>query len=114
MALTKLPYPPLIREGFKKFRKEMLAIDLEKRGRELYNLPFSEFMKVYPAEVKQWWDNYGPSNWGATSEDTAAAVGIREMQEHGARESRGRSLHLARRPGRNHQEVGGDPAAAIR
>jgi protoporphyrinogen oxidase len=82
-GLDKLPYPAPVREGFKKFRKDMLAIDLKKRAAELYNLPFSDFMKDYPAEVKQWWDNYGPSNWGAATEDTAAALGIGEIQEIG-------------------------------
>ena len=79
-GLNKLPYPPLIRESFKKFKKEIVAIDVEKRGRELFNLPFSELMKLYPAEIKQWWDSYGPSNYGATSEEAAAAVGILELQ----------------------------------
>ncbi len=62
----------------------MLAIDVNKREKELYNLPFSDFMKGYPVEIKQWWDNYGPSNWGAATEDTAAALGISELQEIGA------------------------------
>jgi oxygen-dependent protoporphyrinogen oxidase len=80
-GLDRLPYSASVREGFKKFKKDMLAIDVEKRGNELYNVPFSDFMKGYPVEVKQWWDNYGPSNWGAATEDTAAALGIDEMQE---------------------------------
>ena len=79
-GLDKLPYSAPVREGFKKFKKDMLAIDLKKRANELDNLPFSEFMKGYPAEVKQWWDNYGPSNWGAPTEDTAAALGIDDVQ----------------------------------
>jgi monoamine oxidase len=83
-GLDKLPYPASVREGFKKFKKDMLAIDLKKRGNQLYNVPFSDFMKGYPAEVKQWWDNYGPSNWGAATEDTAAALGIDDMQLIGA------------------------------
>jgi protoporphyrinogen oxidase len=82
-GLDKLPYPAPIREGFKKFKKDMLAIDLNKRGSELYNLPFSDLMKGYPIEVKQWWDNYGPSNWGAATGDTAAAMGIDEIQTIG-------------------------------
>lgn len=82
-GLDKLPYASAVREGFKKFKKETLAIDLAKRGPELYNLPFSDFMKGYPAEVKLWWDNYGPSNWGAATEDTAAAIGIAELQDIG-------------------------------
>jgi len=83
-GLDKLPYPPSVREGFKKFRRDMLKIDLQKRGRELSNLRFSDFMKDYPIEVKQWWDNFGPSNWGAATEDTSAALGIDNMQEIGA------------------------------
>jgi len=83
-GLDKLPYPLSVREGFKKFKKDMLAIDVLKRAKELDNLPFSDFMKGYPAEVKQWWDNYGPSNWGAATEDTAAALGIVGVQEVGA------------------------------
>jgi protoporphyrinogen oxidase len=80
-GLDKLPYASSVRERFKKFKKEMLAIDLEKRGRELFSKPFSDFLKGYPDELKQWWDGYGPSNWGAASEDTAAALGIGSLQE---------------------------------
>jgi oxygen-dependent protoporphyrinogen oxidase len=82
-GLDKLPYPAAVREGFKKFKKEMLAIDVEKRSKELYEKPFSDFLKGYPDELKQWWDNFGPSNWGAASEDTAAAVAIEALQEMG-------------------------------
>lgn len=82
-GLDKLPYPPAVRDGFKKFKKEMLAIDLEKRSKELFDKPFSDFLKDYPEELKQWWDNFGPSNWGAASEDTAAAVAIGALQEMG-------------------------------
>jgi protoporphyrinogen/coproporphyrinogen III oxidase len=80
-GLSKLPYSESIRESFKKFKKEMLAIDVEKRGKELFNKPFSDFLKGYPAELKQWWDNFGPSNWGAASEDTAAALAIGTLRE---------------------------------
>ncbi len=83
-GLDKLPYPATVREGFKKFKKEILAIDLAKRSKELDNIPFSNFLKGYPAEVKQWWDNYGPSNWGATTENTAARLAIDELQDIGS------------------------------
>jgi len=86
-GLGKLPYSASIRESFKKFKKEMLAIDVDKRTKELYNQPFSDYLKNYPAELKQWWDNFGPSNWGAASEDTAAALAIDTLQEM-AEESR--------------------------
>jgi len=80
-GLNKLPYPPITRESFKKFKKEMMAIDVEKRGEELYNVPFSDFMKLHTGEIKQWWDTYGPSNWGATTDETAAGLAISEFQE---------------------------------
>ncbi len=80
-GLDKLPYPVAVREAFKKFRKELLAIDFEKREEELSRVPFSDFIKGYPDEIKQWWDNYGPSNWGAASEETAAAVALGDFQE---------------------------------
>jgi protoporphyrinogen oxidase len=80
-GLDKLPYSSAIRESFKKFKKEMLAIDTKKRAQELDNTPFSTFMKDYPPELKQWWDGYGPSNWGAMSDRTAAGLAIESLQE---------------------------------
>jgi protoporphyrinogen oxidase len=80
-GLSKLPYPAQVRESFKKFKNEMVAIDVDKRVRELDNKPLSDFLKGYPAELKQWWDNFGPSNWGATSEDTNAGLAIQALQE---------------------------------
>ena len=79
-GLDKLPYSPSIREGFKKFKKDVLAMDAKTRAKELFGIPFSDFMKGYPEEVKQWWDTYGPSNWGAVTDETAATIGILELQ----------------------------------
>ena len=83
VGLDNLPYSPTVREGFKKFKKEILAIDLEKRATELFNVPFSDLMKGHPDEIKLWWDAYCPSNWGASSDETAAAVGAYELQGMG-------------------------------
>jgi len=85
-GLDKLPYSASVREGFKKFKREMLAIDLSARSQELFNTPFANFLQGYPAELKQWWDAYGPSNWGATSDETAAYVAIDELQDIGGDE----------------------------
>lgn len=79
-GLDRLPYPASVREGFKKFKKDLLSIDLKTRSNELYGVPFAKFCAGYPEEVKLWWDNYGPSNWGAKTEETAAAIGIYELQ----------------------------------
>jgi protoporphyrinogen oxidase len=80
-GLDRMPYPHSVRAGFMKFKQDMLAINVMKRRDELFSLPFSEMLKGYPEEVKHWWDNYGPSNWGATTEETAAAIPIYELQQ---------------------------------
>ncbi len=79
-GLNKLPYPPFVKDSFKKFRQAMLDIDIEKRAQELFTVPFSSLMNNYASEVKQWWDTFGPSNWGATTENTAATIGISAVQ----------------------------------
>ena len=80
-GLDKLPYPASVCDSFKRFKREMLAIDAAKRAHELDNVAISTFMKGHAPEVKAWWDNYGPSNWGATANDTAAINVVSEMQQ---------------------------------
>jgi protoporphyrinogen oxidase len=79
-GIDKLPYPPAVREAFKKFRKELLAIDYDKREQELLNIPFTDLLQGYPPEIKLWWDGFGASSWGARSEDTAAALAVAQLQ----------------------------------
>jgi monoamine oxidase len=78
-GLDHLPYSAAVRDAFKKFRQEMLAIDYKSRAAELDNLPLSNFLQGYPPEIKQWWDAYGPSNWGGAADISSAMVAIAEM-----------------------------------
>jgi monoamine oxidase len=80
-GLDELPYPAQVCESFKKFRAAILAIDVEKNMQQLDNEPFTKYLDGYAPEIKQWWDAYGPSNWGAKSVDTAAQVAIGELQD---------------------------------
>ena len=73
-GLDQLPYPASVRENFRKFRDEFLKLDPEKDAEHLDSLALSHYLQAYPAEIKQWWDAYGPSNWGAASDDTSAYV----------------------------------------
>lgn len=79
-GLDHLPYPASVRESFKKFRSAILAIDLKKREHELDNTSFLKFLHGYAPEVKQWWDGYGPSNWGTLAAETSALVAVDELQ----------------------------------
>src|SRR5436190_3786260 len=60
-GLAKLPYPASLREDFKKFRQEILAIDVRARANELFGVSLATFLTGYAPELKQWWDGYGPS-----------------------------------------------------
>jgi protoporphyrinogen oxidase len=79
-GLDRLPYPTAVRESFTKFRKELLAIDYDRRKAELYNTPAADLLKGYAPEVQLWWDGYGASSWGARTEDSPAAVIVDELQ----------------------------------
>jgi monoamine oxidase len=79
-GLDQLPYPASVRESFKKFRSEFLKLDPEKDAGHLDSVPLSHYLKDSAPEVKQWWDAYGPSNWGATSDDTSALVAADEFK----------------------------------
>jgi monoamine oxidase len=80
-GLDELPYSAAVRDSFKKFREEMLALDLQKDHERLDNIPLSRYLKDYAPELTEWWDAYGPSNWGAKSADTSALVAAFDLQE---------------------------------
>lgn len=82
-GIERLPYPADVRESFKKFRRDILAIPLRGREDELDRQPFSKYFEGFAPQVKEWWDAYGPSNWGARTEETSALIGIGELQSLG-------------------------------
>jgi protoporphyrinogen oxidase len=79
-GIDKLPYPPSVKEAFKRLRKDWLAIDFEKRREELSNVPMTDLLKGYPPELRLWWDGFGASSWGSRTEDSPAAIGVAEMR----------------------------------
>ncbi|MGH9745539.1 MAG: flavin monoamine oxidase family protein [Candidatus Acidiferrales bacterium] len=80
-GLDELPYPASVRESFKKFRADMLALDISKNVEQFDGVPLTKYLSGYAPEVKTWWDAYGPSNWGAKSADTSAYVALDAFQE---------------------------------
>ena len=84
-GIDHLPYSPAVRTAFKKFRDEALTVDIESRARELDLLPLTHFLKHYPQELTEWWDDYGPSNWGSKADETSALVGLGELQAIGGK-----------------------------
>jgi spermidine/putrescine transport system permease protein len=80
-GIDHLPYPREVRESFRKFRDDILKIKTRQRLAELDSEPFTNYTARYAPEIQQWWDGYGPSNWGATTQDTSAYLGIASLQD---------------------------------
>ena len=80
-GLDQLPYSAAIRESFKKFRKDMLALAAGKNQAQFDATPLSDYLKSYTPEIKQWWDAYGPSNYGARSDDTSTMIALDELKD---------------------------------
>jgi monoamine oxidase len=80
-GLDELPYPGSVRESFKRFRKEMLGLDIERNPKQFDSVPLSKYLGGYAPEIKEWWDAYGPSNWGANSSEASALVAISELKD---------------------------------
>jgi hypothetical protein len=80
-GIEELPYPREVRASFRKFRDDMMKIKVRERLAKLDSEAFIKYTAPYVREVQQWWDGYGPSNWGATTQDTSAFIGIASMQD---------------------------------
>jgi len=79
-GLEHLPYPKDVVASFRKFREDIMKIDVRGQILELDTKPFSEITGTYAPEIAKWWDAYGPSNWGAVTEDTSAFIGVFDAQ----------------------------------
>ena len=80
-GIDHLPYTKDVRESFRKFRDDVMKIKIRERMAELDSEAFTKYTAGYAPEIQQWWDGYGPSNWGATTQDTSAFIGIASMQD---------------------------------
>jgi spermidine dehydrogenase len=79
-GLEHLPYKKDVVASFKKFRDDIMKIDVRAQMLQLDAKPFSDITSAYAPEVAKWWDAYGPSNWGAVTEDTTAFIGVFDAQ----------------------------------
>jgi hypothetical protein len=78
-GLWKSPCPDRVKKSFAKFLADMKAIDAEQHAAELDNMVFAELLKPYEPELKLWFDNFGPNNWGADADNTSALIGATSM-----------------------------------
>jgi len=79
-GMHKAPYPESVRKSFIQFKRDMLAIDVEANEKKLDQMTFAELLKPYAPEVKRWFDNYGPNDWGGDTENTSAYIGAESLR----------------------------------
>lgn len=70
-----LPYPQAVRDDFRRSRDACLKLYKTKKSAELDSLTFAKVLEPYSVEVKQFWDSFGQSSWGAATDNTSAYVG---------------------------------------
>ncbi len=71
----RLPFTQGVRDDFKRSRDELLALYEEREAKELDARPFAELLQPYAPEVRQFWDRFGRSNWGADAANTSGYIG---------------------------------------
>jgi hypothetical protein len=74
-GLWKSSYPDRAKKNFAKFQADMKALNLDKEREKLDTMTFAELLEPYGPELKLWFDNFGPNNWGANTENTSALIG---------------------------------------
>ena len=79
-GINDLPYSKEVIASFKRYCDAIMKIDVKKNMLELDHESFTKYLAPYAPEVTKLWDAYGPSNWGAFSEDTSALIGIADTQ----------------------------------
>ncbi|HEV2341416.1 MAG TPA: FAD-dependent oxidoreductase [Candidatus Acidoferrales bacterium] len=80
-GLDELPYPKSVRESFKNFKKDVLALNALSQPEKYDTEPLSKYLGGYAPEIKHWWDAYGPSNWGADSKNTSFWIAMFDFKD---------------------------------
>jgi hypothetical protein len=72
----RLPFAEPVRDAFRRSSDAAAKARRAGSSHELDHQPFSDFLRPYPAELRQFWDRFGASNWGATAPHTSARLGL--------------------------------------
>lgn len=79
VGLWKSPYPESAKKNFVRFVSDMKALDTRKNAEKLDAMSFADLLRPYGPELKLWFDNFGPNNWGADAENTSALIGAQSV-----------------------------------
>jgi hypothetical protein len=76
---TKAPYSNAAKANWKRFFDDMNKLNTEANAEKLDNMAFSELLAPYGQELIDFFDNFGPNNWGAQTADTSALIGAQSV-----------------------------------
>lgn len=71
----RLPFAPRVREDFRRSREALVKLYEEREEAELDARTFAELLQPYAPELRQFWDRFGQSNWGADAANTSGYIG---------------------------------------
>lgn len=72
---AKLPLPQKVRDDFRKSREVLTKMYETRPAAELDAMTFASLLEPYAPEVTQFWDRFGPSNWGGDAASTSGYIG---------------------------------------
>ncbi len=75
----KAPYSESAKKNIARFIADMKALDTKTNAEKLDSTTFAELLRPYGPELKLWFDNFGPNNWGANTENTSALIGAQSV-----------------------------------
>ncbi len=73
------PYSDAAKANWKRFFNDMKKLDTEANAEKLDNMSFSQLLEPYGQEITDFFDNFGPNNWGAQTQDTSALIGAQSV-----------------------------------
>ena len=74
---AKLPLPQKVRDDFRKSRDVLTKMYETRPAAELDAMTFASLLQPYAPELTQFWDRFGPSNWGGDAASTSATSAAR-------------------------------------
>lgn len=72
----RLPFAESVRDAFRKSAESAAKLRRTRSSADLDAERFSDFLRPYPHELRAFWDRFGASNWGASTEHTSARLGL--------------------------------------
>jgi len=78
-GMARSLYPDSVKKNWARFFTDMKALDTPANADKLDNMTFAELLRPYGEEIKLFFDNFGPNNWGGNAENTSALIGAQSV-----------------------------------